>query len=310
MWSKLAMRAPRFINRALSIPLIALLTKATSGIDQRREVPTFAEDPLSQRRLHSVVSRINGAGPFSRGKVVLWVDSFTRTFSPEVVAAASKVMTRAGYEILIPDQAVCCGLTWISTGQLDQARRKLEETVKVLASFAHQGIPIVGLEPSCIATLRSDLVELLGESDDAVAVARATKTLAELLIGPINSPNDLSWMGTHLSDVSIVAQPHCHHYAVMGWEPDRLLLELLDVSVISTTGCCGLAGNFGMEKGHYDLSFQVAERSLLPSLREAPKDSVFIADGFSCRTQAQQLAGVRGLHLAQFLASSLSMRRE
>jgi len=267
MWSKLATKAPRIINRALSIPLLARLAKTTSGIDQRREVPTFAVDPLNQRRLHSLVSKINGAGPFTQGKVVLWVDSFTRTFSPEVVAAACEVMTSAGYEILIPDEAVCCGLTWISTGQLDQARSKLEHTVKILAPFAHQGTPIVGLEPSCIATLRGDLVELLGESDDAVAVAKETKTLAELLIGSTNSPNDLSWMRTQLSEMSVVAQPHCHHYAVMGWEPDRLLLELLGVRFISTTGCCGLAGNFGMEEGHYDLSFQVAERSLLPSRR-------------------------------------------
>ena len=166
-----------------------------------------------------------------------------------------------------------------------------------VAPFAAAGIPIIGVEPSCTAVLRDDLRDLLPEDPRSALVSRATHTLAEALSAVPDSARRLP----DLSGVTIVAQPHCHHYSVMGWDTDQALLESLGARVLRLEGCCGLAGNFGMEAGHYDLSLAVASHSLLPTL-EAQRDAVYLADGFSCRTQASQLAGRAGVHLATLLA--------
>jgi Fe-S oxidoreductase len=161
-------------------------------------------------------------------------------------------------------------------------------------------MPIVGLEPSCAAVLRSDLTELLPDDPRAHAVAQAVRTLAELLA---DTPG---WTAPDLAGVRAVAQPHCHHHAVMGWTPDEALLRAAGADVTAVGGCCGLAGNFGVERGHYDVSVAVAETALLPAVRTAPHDAVVLADGFSCRTQLEQLARVHSVHLAQLLADRLA----
>ena len=161
-----------------------------------------------------------------------------------------------------------------------------------------RGIPIVGLEPSCTAALRSDAVELLPGDPRAAGLAASLRTLAELLA---ERP---SWTPPSLADVTAVAQPHCHQHAVMGWTADSALLASAGASVTAVGGCCGLAGNFGVERGHYDVSVAVAEVALLPAVRSAP-DATVLADGFSCRTQLDQLAHRDSQHLAQLLASHL-----
>ena len=171
--------------------------------------------------------------------------------------------------MLVPQDNACCGLTWISTGQLDGAKKQLTHLLGVLGPFAVNGIPIVGLEPSCTAVLRSDLLDLLPDDPRAVAVARETRTLAELLTAPAPiGPGD-RWQVPDLSDVTAVVQPHCHHHSVMTWTADRRLLTDAGAQFSALAGCCGLAGNFGMEKGHYDVSVAVAENALLPALRDA-----------------------------------------
>ncbi|MCQ8832018.1 hypothetical protein [Streptomyces malaysiensis] len=159
----------------------------------------------------------------------------------------------------------------------------------------------VSLEPSCTSVLRSDAAHLLGPDDTrAAAVAQATHTLAELL-----AHHRPDWSPPRLDDVEAVAQPHCHHHAVMGWETDERLLREAGASVRTVGGCCGLAGNFGAERGHYDVSVKVAENALLPAVRELPGDGVVLADGFSCRTQLGHLTDRRGRHLAELLADRL-----
>jgi len=237
--------------------------------------------------------------------VVLWADSFSDGFDPAVAGAALAVLRSAGYQVIIPDRPACCGLTWISTGQLDGARRRLAGLLAVLGPYAEAGTPIVGLEPSCTAVLRSDLPELFPGEPRAAAVAGATRTLAELLTAPPPAGPGPGWALPDLAGLEIIAQPHCHHYSVLGYDADRALLAQAGARVRVLAGCCGLAGNFGMERGHYDVSVAVAEHALLPALRDAPPGAVYLADGFSCRTQADQLAGVRGQHLAELLASRL-----
>ncbi len=190
---------------------------------------------------------------------------------------------------MIPDDA-CCGLTWITTGQLDQARRIMERTVATLAPYLESGVPVIGLEPSCLATLRSDAAELTGSNLDLLSLAELVER------DELPLPD--------LSGVEVVAQPHCHHHAVIGWAADQRLLERAGATVTRVAGCCGLAGNFGMEKGHYEVSVAVAETHLLPAVRANP-GAVVLADGMSCRVQLDDLAGVPALHLAELLVQAL-----
>ena len=230
--------------------------------------------------------------------VALWVDSFTDHFAPSVAVAAVEVLESAGYRVEVPGNDTCCGLTWITTGQLDAARRILGSTLTSLAVHADAGTPIVGVEPSCIAVLRGEARELVpGEAADRVAAA--TRTLAELLTA---TPG---WQPPSLAGVEVVAQPHCHHHSVMGWSTDEALLRSAGATVTRVGGCCGLAGNWGVERGHHDVSVQIAEHALLPAVRGAGPDAVVLADGFSCRTQLDQLADRPGMHLAELLQRAL-----
>jgi Fe-S oxidoreductase len=165
-----------------------------------------------------------------------------------------------------------------------------------------EGIPIVGLEPSCTAVLRGDVTELLPDDPRAEAVAGATRTLAELLTA---TPG---WEPPPLTGFRGVAQPHCHQHAVLGWTADAALLRAGGADFSAVGGCCGLAGNFGVERGHYDVSVAVAETALLPAVRGAADGSVVLADGFSCRTQLDHLVGVRGQHLAELLAEAIDRK--
>lgn len=234
--------------------------------------------------------------PSGRPYALVWADSFSQTLDDAGAHAVVDVLEANGFAPIVAPDA-CCGLTWITTGQLTGAKKHLASLLGVLAPFAASGIPIVGVEPSCTAVLRDDLLDLLPEDPRSMLVSGATRTLAEVLSAVPASARRLP----SLEGVEIVAQPHCHHYSVMGWDTDQALLESLGARVTRLEGCCGLAGNFGMEAGHYDLSVAVASHSLLPSLSAKP-DAVYLADGFSCRTQAAQLAGRGGVHLATLLA--------
>lgn len=234
--------------------------------------------------------------PSGRPYALVWADSFSQTLDDTGARAVVDVLEANGFAPIVAPDA-CCGLTWITTGQLTGAKKHLSSLLGVLAPFAASGIPIVGVEPSCTAVLRDDLLDLLPDDPRSLLVSGATRTLAEVLSAVPAAERRLP----SLEGVEIVAQPHCHHYSVMGWDTDQALLESLGARVTRLEGCCGLAGNFGMEAGHYDLSVAVASHSLLPSLSAKP-DAVYLADGFSCRTQAAQLAGRRGVHLATLLA--------
>ena len=234
--------------------------------------------------------------PSGRPYALVWADSFSQTLDDAGARAVVNVLEANGFAPIVAPDA-CCGLTWITTGQLTGAKKHLASLLGVLAPFAASGIPIVGVEPSCTAVLRDDLLDLLPEDPRSMLVSSTTRTLAEVLSAVPASERRLP----SLEGVEIVAQPHCHHYSVMGWDVDQALLESLGARVTRLEGCCGLAGNFGMEAGHYDLSVAVASHSLLPSLSAKP-DAVYLADGFSCRTQAAQLAGRGGVHLATLLA--------
>jgi FAD/FMN-containing dehydrogenase/Fe-S oxidoreductase len=290
-WARVAARTPRLVNATLRRPALAAAAKRLGGIDPRRPLPQFARQTF--RQWFAKHSAAHGS------PVLLWVDTFTDHFTPSVGQAAVRVLEAAGYEVRVTDKPVCCGLTWISTGQLDGARRQLRRSLDALGPALDAGIPIVGLEPSCTAVLRADAAELVPGDPRAAKTAAATRTLAELLKATEG------WTPPRLAGISGVAQPHCHQHAVLGWDADAALLADAGADLKPVGGCCGLAGNFGVERGHYDVSVAVAETALLPAVRAAPTDAIVLADGFSCRTQLDQLAATYSLHLAELLADHL-----
>jgi Fe-S oxidoreductase len=274
--------------RMLARPVVQRVAKAAAGVDARRRIPVPA--PRSARDWAK-----SRPEPPQGADVVVWADTFTDHFTPEHARAAVAVLEDAGLTVGLVDRPACCGLTWVSTGQLGAARREMRRTLDVLHPYAEAGVPVVALEPSCLATLRSDVPELLDDSRTG-AVAANTRTLAEALAGLDD------WTPPDLTGTEVVVQPHCHHASVLGWAADAALLARTGAAVTRVDGCCGLAGNFGVERGHYDVSVAVAEQHLLPAVRAAGPGAVVLADGFSCRTQLDDLAGVRSKHLAELLA--------
>jgi FAD/FMN-containing dehydrogenase/Fe-S oxidoreductase len=290
-WGRLITRArtlSRLVNIATATPGLRSLIRWSAGVDQRRSLPQFAP----------VTARKRVATPTSIGsRVVLWLDSFSDCFTGDGVAAAVSLLAAAGYAPELLQRRACCGLTWISTGQLDGARRQLRTALDILHPLVAAGTPVVGLEPSCLAVWRSDAAELLPEDSRVAEVRAGVLTLAELLQ---RTPR---WLPPDLTGLELVVQPHCHHASVIGWQADATLLAATGATVTTVGGCCGLAGNFGVEKGHYEVSVKVAEHDLLPAVAAHP-DALVLADGFSCRTQLAQLADRKAITLAELLADS------
>jgi Fe-S oxidoreductase len=246
-----------------------------------------------------VARRPAGGSPGARGRLLLWPDTFTDHFDPAIAAAAVAVLEALGYTVELPPRAVCCGLTWTSTGQLGAARRVLARSLRTIEPWLAAGVTVVGLEPSCTAALRADARELLAEHPLVPALRAQVRTFAEIV-------------ACHLDELPAgppsraVVQIHCHQHADLGADADRAVLAALGVAAELVEGCCGLAGNFGFE--HYDVSLACAEHALLPAVRTAAPDVAILADGFSCRTQLREVGTRAPLHLAQVVAAALGTR--
>ncbi|HEY0646159.1 MAG TPA: FAD-binding and (Fe-S)-binding domain-containing protein [Nocardioides sp.] len=296
------LRLAPVVNRLAGIRTLRRAGSRLAGLEDR-DAPELATQTLQSwwaARTSRPTSRA------TRGSVLLFPDTFTNYFHPEAGRAAVRVLEDAGWEVRLPDEPVCCGLTWISTGQLDTAKRRLRHTVDVLAPHVRGGRLVVGLEPSCTTVFRSDAVDLLAGDPDVDRLRDHVVTLAELLHEHSDGYEPPRLDGTHG-----LAQVHCHQHAVLGWDADRALLERAGADVERLdSGCCGLAGNFGFTAGHGEVSEACAEQVLLPRLRAAAPGTAVLADGFSCRTQIHQLdsGGKEGQHLAQLLADALDRR--
>lgn len=279
----------RLVTAVPGLPAVAnalagtRLARRLAGVDPRRTVPRFTP-------------RARTASATSGRPVVVWVDDFTANLDSGRLAAVVEVLQRAGFAPRILEQTACCGLTWITTGQRDHAAGLLRHAIDVLHPVIAAGTPVLGLEPSCLAVWRSDAAELV--DDPRLAEVRAgVHTLAELLA-------TTDWTPPELTGLTVVAQPHCHHASVLGWDADAALLARTGADVVTVIGCCGLAGNFGVEEGHYDVSVAVAGTQLLPAIEAAGPDALVLADGFSCRYQVSDLLGRSSLTLAELLVST------
>ncbi|MFE5919683.1 FAD-binding and (Fe-S)-binding domain-containing protein [Streptomyces sp. NPDC056468] len=311
------------VNALAAVRPLSWMAKRLGGIAPERGIPRLAARTFSRwwERREKPPAGSDGV------LVILWPDTFTEHLAPSVGQSAVRVLEAAGLRVALPPtvrlrtppgsggaevtvaldpvtllrgrERVCCGLTYVSTGQLDRARAVLRRTLDLMEPVLATNAPVVVLEPSCAAALRADLPELLHDDPRARLLADRVLTFAETL--ERHAPD---WTPPRV-DRPAVGQTHCHQHAVLGDAADRRLREAAGLAGDLSGGCCGLAGNFGFEKGHFEVSVACAEERLLPAVRGAGEDAVVLADGFSCRTQLEQLAGVPGRHLAEVLAERL-----
>ncbi|MFF1958086.1 FAD-binding and (Fe-S)-binding domain-containing protein [Streptomyces sp. NPDC058220] len=305
LWLRAAAPFARVLNAAARVRPLAAVAKRLGGIAPERAIPRLAPETFGRWLRRHMGDR---TGVFPQGRTaVLWPDTFTEHLSPSVGQAAVRVMEAAGIGIVSPQGGrVCCGLTYVSTGQLDRARTVMRRTLDRMEPLLDLGLPVVVLEPSCAAALTTDLPELLADDPRAARLAASVRTFAQAL--EECAPD---WQPPRL-DRAVAGQTHCHQHAVLGDEADRRLRERAGLTGDLSGGCCGLAGNFGFERGHYEVSVACAEDQLLPSVRaaeaaeaEGSQGPEVLADGFSCRTQLDQLGGYRARHLAEVLAEGL-----
>jgi Fe-S oxidoreductase len=280
------------VNALTHAPGTSAVVKLLAGIAPQREVPRFAREPFVQRFRRRPAA--NPAGP----PVVLWPDTFNDHLTPEVLEAAADVLEHAGYRVLVPEAVPCCGRPLYDFGMLDAAARQLGLVLASLAQAVRDGVPVVALEPSCLAVFRDELTRMLPGDPAAKRLGELAVSLAELLVGDGYAPPQLGGRA--------VVHGHCHHKAVVGMAADERLLAAAGVDAeLLDAGCCGMAGAFGFDRRHYDVSMRVGELALLPAVRSVPPDSLLMADGFSCREQILHATGRRALHTAEVLRMAL-----
>ncbi|HAM02132.1 MAG TPA: FAD-binding oxidoreductase [Acidimicrobiaceae bacterium] len=296
LWARFASKVPRAANFATHAPVVAGLLKRAAGIEPRRPAPEFA--PVTFARWFAGRQEPAGGQP----KVLLWPDTFTNYFHPEVGMAAVEVLEAAGFEPFLPGRPLCCGRPLYDYGMLDTAERLWRQVLDELGPHIRAGVPLVGLEPSCLAAFRDELPELFPTDLDAQRLARQSYVLAEFLERYASD-----WEMPRLQRKAIV-QRHCHQQAVIGYDEDTKVMQRrlgLDVEVLDS-GCCGLAGSFGFERGEkYEVSIGAGERVLFPAVRHSDESTLVVADGFSCRTQIEHNTERRGLHLAEVISMAL-----
>ncbi|HEY7196373.1 MAG TPA: FAD-binding and (Fe-S)-binding domain-containing protein [Gaiellaceae bacterium] len=288
--ARVASRAPRLVNALSSTPPFSAAFKLAAGIARERDVPRFA--PRTLRDWLDAREPANPGGP----KVILWADTFNNYFHAGVGVAAVEALEAAGYRVEVPQVHLCCGRPLYDYGFLGLARSYLERVVETLRDDIRAGVPVVGVEPSCLAVFKDELPRMLPEDEDAKRLARQSRHFAEFL-------REQEVELPRLERKAIV-WGHCHHHATGGLEPEHEVLDSMGVEVEQVTGgCCGLAGSFGFEAGHHDVSMACGEHALLPAVRAAAGNTLVVADGFSCKTQIEQAGtGRRGLHLAEVIA--------
>jgi FAD/FMN-containing dehydrogenase/Fe-S oxidoreductase len=328
-WARLASIAPGVVNLTTQLPFLRDIAKKVAGIPRQRSIPAFAPETFKQwffrtnarqkwdaPRLADFARRGNTEASDDRRaifngsmtqslndsmpQVLLWADTFNNYFLPATARAAVEVLETAGYRVIVPRANLCCGRPLYDFGMLDRAQALLLQILDELAPEIEAGIPVVGLEPSCVAVFRDELTNLFPNDARAQALSKQTFLLSEFL--ERNSGN------APLPQLprKALLHGHCHHKSIMKMTDEESLLRRLGIDFQSPApGCCGMAGSFGFHDQHYDISAAIGELELLPAVRRAPDDWLIIADGFSCREQIAQGTGRHALHLAEVLQMAL-----
>lgn len=297
-WARAASLMPEAVNFVTQTPVLRTMAKAVAGMAQERQIPQFA--PQTFKAWFRQRARRNTDKP----RVILWADTFNNYFHPQTAKAAVAVLEAAGYQVNVPQAWLCCGRPLYDYGMLDLAKHTLRQTLDALRTDIRAGVPVIGLEPSCAATFRDELVNLFSHDEDAKRLQQQTFLLSEFF-----QQKASDYQFPQLQGKALV-QAHCHHKAIMGVDAEQELLAKLGLDYeILDSGCCGMAGSFGFEEGdRYEVAMQCGERVLLPTVRSAPSDTMLIADGFSCREQIAQATDRQALHVAQVMQMALQAR--
>lgn len=291
-WAPLASKLPRLVNFMTQTPVLSKLTKLIGGVAQDRDLPKFANKPY--RSIH----RKSGAADSSRPSVILWVDTFCENFHPEVAEAAREVLDYAGFNVVLPETHLCCGRPLYDFGYVDLAKEKLRSALDVIdkqmATGMRAPVAVVGLEPGCMSVFKDELLKLFPEDARAKKLSQSVWLLGDFLHASDYKPPKC--------DVEVLVHAHCHQKSLFGTKGDTALLEQMGArATVLDSGCCGMAGSFGFNPKHVEISNAVGELVLLPAVRKLPTEAFILTNGFSCREQIRQGAGREVLHLAELL---------
>ncbi|HET6255246.1 MAG TPA: FAD-binding and (Fe-S)-binding domain-containing protein [Puia sp.] len=297
-WARLASAMPRIANFFTQTKGLAGIGKWLTGADPKRKIPAFARETFKDW------FRKRGDKD-GHPDVILWADTFNNHFFPDTLKAGVEVLEAAGFRVVVPRASLCCGRPLYDYGMLKTAKRLLRRILDVLREDIRNGVPVVGLEPSCVAVFRDELVNLFPDDEDALRLRTQTFTLAEFLQkkAPQFRPPVLS--------KEAIIHGHCHQKAIMKMDAEKELFSKMKLNFrIVDSGCCGMAGSFGYERGaHYRVSVEAGELVLLPAVRSASRDALVIADGFSCREQILQQTDRKPLHTAEVVQLALRLEQ-
>jgi Fe-S oxidoreductase len=295
-WAKVASFAPAIANFFSQAPPFSTLLKGVAGIAPQRHVPLFADRTFRQWFEGREARNPQGQ------RVLLWTDTWNNHFHPRTAQAAVDVLEDAGFRVLIPPRQICCGRPLYDFGLLDEAKRHLVAIVDQLRPLIREGVPVVGLEPSCLSVFKDEMQNLLGQDLDAMRLAQQCYDFEAF----INKKT--SYRPPSLDRFAVVHE-HCHKKAVLDPLAEEHVFDRMHLSHERlNSGCCGMAGAFGFEARHYEMSVACGERALLPKVRDAAPQTIVVADGFSCREQIAQCTGREAMHPAEVMRMGLADR--
>jgi FAD/FMN-containing dehydrogenase/Fe-S oxidoreductase len=299
-WAKLASLMPGVANFFTQAPPFSTIMKRIANIAPERDIPMFAD--------HTFRQWFDKRTPRNVGKerVVLWVDTWNNHFHPHTAQAAVEVLEDAGYHVLIPRTQICCGRPLYDYGLLDSAEKQLHAILADLRPLIREGVPLVGLEPSCLSVFKDEMQNMLGNDMDAHRLAAQSFTLETFLNK--KAEKEEHYMPPKLERHAIVHE-HCHKKSVLDPTSETHVFAQMHMDFEQLdSGCCGMAGAFGFEKSHYDMSIKCGERRLLPKVRDAKPQTIVVADGFSCREQIMQTTKRQALHPAEVMRMAMDDR--
>ena len=300
-WARVASVAPRLVNLLTHTPGLATLLKFAGGMARQREIPKFARRTFRKWFLRR---RPAPAAAAPRGRIILWADTFNNHFQPGSAAAAVEVLEALGFKVTIPQQHLCCGRPLYDFGMLDAARAQLRQILDALADDIRAGVPVVGLEPACLSVFRDELLNFFPDDALAQRLSRQVHLFSDFLMAIAD------WDAPQLGGEALV-HGHCHQKSVFGMATEMALLQRLGITARTVeTGCCGMAGAFGFNPRHYDVSVKAGEAALLPAVRAASEHTMIVASGYSCREQIAQLTDRNALHVAEVVALALHRARD
>jgi Fe-S oxidoreductase len=295
-WSRAASLMPGFANLLTQTPGLGAAVKFAGGLAQELRMPAFAYETFRDWFRHYATRNLPGP------EVLLFPDTFNNFFRPETAIAAVHVLEAAGWRVSIPSRILCCARPLYDWGMLDRADFLLRQLLDTLAPLLARGVPIVGLEPACIAAFRDEVAALFPQDDRAKRLKQQSHLLSEFLDEHCKELD----LPRFAAGRKALIQIHCHQHAVLKPEVEERVLRRLGLATEAMpTGCCGMASSFGFEADKYRWSRKIAEHALLPQLSRAPLDSFVLANGFSCREQIEQLSSRETKHIAELIAEAM-----